>query len=393
MIEKLKTDLHAISPLPCNGKYFHVRCATHVLNLIVQEGLKVIDSSVKKVRNVVRYIDSSDPRLSSFELAIKDSDSNFRGQLMLDFRTRWNSTYSMIHRAIDGKSTISLFIIREKNSRNELKTITTEEWETVELICDFLEPFNSITNLFSGCNYPTSNLFLANIVTIEKMLTDSHIHPCLGIRTMSKPMLEKYEEYWSEHSMILSFAVILDPRFKIRFLEILYGILYCDDLFNVYSNSTPSCSSSSLIQSSTNQNSSWSSRPQRPFTLSNVFQNFNLACTSGTSELESYISLPYISHTEDIDILAYWKAQSVSFPMLSRMAKDILAIPVTSVASETSFSLGGRVLSKLRASLLPKNMEISVTTSNWMYGFEPEEKNEEYLNVLKEIAISEQINN
>jgi hAT family protein len=109
--------------------------------------------------------------------------------------------------------------------------------------------------------------------------------------------------------------------------------------------------------------------------------------------LESYISLPYISHTEDIEILAYWKAQSVSFPILSRMAKDILAIPVTSVASETSFSLGGRVLSKLRASLLPKNVEIFVTTSNWMYGFEPEEKNEEYLNVLKEIAISEQINN
>ncbi|CAO2820481.1 unnamed protein product [Amaranthus hypochondriacus] len=125
------------------------------------------------------------------------------------------------------------------------------------------------------------------------MLIDAHIHPCLGIRTMSKPMLENFEEYWSEHSMILSFAVILDPRFKIRFLEKLYGILYCDDeaprrirnihkefvdLFNVYSNATPGCSSSSsssssFVQSSTNQNSSWSSlRPQRPFTLSSVFQ-------------------------------------------------------------------------------------------------------------------------
>ena len=39
-----------------DGKYLHMRCAAHIVNLIVRDGLKDVDLSVQRVRDVVRYI-------------------------------------------------------------------------------------------------------------------------------------------------------------------------------------------------------------------------------------------------------------------------------------------------------------------------------------------------
>ena len=60
--------------------------------------------------------------------------------------------------------------------------------------------------------------------------------------------------------------------------------------------------------------------------------------------------------------------QSVS--KLSLMARDLMSIPITTVASESSFSTGKKILILYQSRLLPKNVEATLCTKSWLYGFE-----------------------
>ena len=46
------------------------------------------------------------------------------------------------------------------------------------------------------------------------------------MRRMVKQMLVKFEKYWSEFSVVLAIAVILDPHYKLRFVNFCYQKLY-----------------------------------------------------------------------------------------------------------------------------------------------------------------------
>ena len=56
----------------------------------------------------------------------------------------------------------------------------------------------------------------------------------------------------------------------------------------------------------------------------------------------------------DFDVLLWWKVNSLIFPFLSEMTRDVLVIPVSSVASMCAFSNGGIILDSFWSSLTPK---------------------------------------
>ncbi|KAL4575647.1 hypothetical protein LXL04_022498 [Taraxacum kok-saghyz] len=79
-----------------DGAYFHVRCCAHILNLIVQDGLKELDEAVKKIRECAKYCKGSQNRKNSFSRAVQHVGIESTRGLKQDVSTRWNSTFLML---------------------------------------------------------------------------------------------------------------------------------------------------------------------------------------------------------------------------------------------------------------------------------------------------------
>ena len=76
----------------------------------------------------------------------------------------------------------------------------------------------------------------------------------------------------------------------------------------------------------------------------------NESCGAGveSTELDRYLSQPPLktskANLNAFDILAWWKNQADEYPILSLLARDVLAMQVSTVASESAFSVGGCVI-------------------------------------------------
>ncbi|KAL5579757.1 hypothetical protein UlMin_012199 [Ulmus minor] len=101
-VEALGSQLQLKGLLPCNGEFFHLRCCCHILNLVVQDGLKHIDRAIEKICESVKYVKGSHSQLrkQKFLDCVKLVAVGVKKGLHRDILTRWNSTYLMLDSAL-----------------------------------------------------------------------------------------------------------------------------------------------------------------------------------------------------------------------------------------------------------------------------------------------------
>jgi len=110
----LRSQILLQNCLICGGKFFHVRCCAHILNLIVQEGLKVLGEALNQIINNIKYVRSSESRMVKFKQCLeKFSDIDASYGLCLDVPIRWNSTYLMLKSALKQRVFGSLHLVDE----------------------------------------------------------------------------------------------------------------------------------------------------------------------------------------------------------------------------------------------------------------------------------------
>ncbi|XP_021715946.1 zinc finger BED domain-containing protein RICESLEEPER 2-like [Chenopodium quinoa] len=207
--ENLKGELKLI----CGGEFFHVRCCAHILNLIVQDGLKEIDEAVYKIRESAKYCKSSQARKQRFLSCVSHVEIQSTRILQQDIPTRWNSTYMMLDCALHFKKALIHF---QKVDANYVHCPSVEEWGRVEKICKFLKVFHDVTLAFSGTKYPTSNIYFHRVLQVRLLLQNEMKSSDLFMQKMACKMYEKFGKYWSEFSTFMAVAVVLDPRYKLQ---------------------------------------------------------------------------------------------------------------------------------------------------------------------------------
>jgi len=214
----LKSHLRVHRNLLCDGEFFRVRCCAHTFNLIVQDGLKVVEKALHSIRESVKYVKSSDGRTLKFKECVSDVGINMSIGLRLDVITRWNSTYLMLESAIKYRKAFEILKVVDRNYKS---CPSSEEWDRGEKMCQFLEPFYEITNMMFGSSYPTSNLYFMQIWKIQFIIEENLLNDDVTLKQMAMNMNEKFQKYWKEYNVGLAFGAILDPRLKVDF------IMYC----------------------------------------------------------------------------------------------------------------------------------------------------------------------
>ncbi|XP_057720292.1 zinc finger BED domain-containing protein RICESLEEPER 2-like [Arachis stenosperma] len=221
-VEHLKSTLDVHGSLLCGGEFFHVRCSAHILNLIVQDGMKICGDAVYKIRESIKFMRKSESRMVKFKECFEDIEGlEYTTALCLDVPTRWNSLYAMLASAIPYKKAFEMYKVKEAGFREYCPS--SDEWRRTEKICDFLLLFYETTKLMSGTSYPTSNLYFLQVWQIQLILMNSLKNDEVLISNMGEKMMIKFKKYWKEYSVVLAFRVVLDPRFKLNTLVHCYN--------------------------------------------------------------------------------------------------------------------------------------------------------------------------
>ncbi|KAK5839805.1 hypothetical protein PVK06_008645 [Gossypium arboreum] len=140
-----------------------MRCATHIINLIVEEGVKDASISVDRVRGVVRYIRASPSRLSKFNHWPEEEMVGTKAHICLDVPTRLNSTYMMLNVVEKYECVSEAYVHDDHNFFRDLSAgygvPTCDDWENVRRVMKVLELFHKLTLKLSESFHVTSNTF------------------------------------------------------------------------------------------------------------------------------------------------------------------------------------------------------------------------------------------
>ncbi|XP_017466072.1 PREDICTED: zinc finger BED domain-containing protein 4-like isoform X1 [Rhagoletis zephyria] len=144
------------------GKNKHIPCFAHTLNLVCENSLNVpeVKELISKCRTLISWIKrhvNSNEDLGKVQSAAGVPEGNML-KLILDVRTRWNSTFYMLQRFIKLLPYVSQIVLNYPDAPD---VISSKEKDYLEEIIAILHHLEAITVQLSG----------------EKSATLSHVIP------------------------------------------------------------------------------------------------------------------------------------------------------------------------------------------------------------------------
>ncbi|KAL4342405.1 hypothetical protein GQ457_08G026020 [Hibiscus cannabinus] len=264
----------------------------------LQHGLQQVQDIIEKVHDTVDFLNASDARLKRFgELA---SQYNVQDRkLILECKTRWNSTYDMLDCAIKFRKVQRIKVLLDVKSKS-------------------LDDF---------------------------------------VKSMVANMKERFTKYWGECNLLMAIDLVRENIGKVK--DIMYQLF--EEYLRIYS-STCNVEESVECAFPINAHGGDVTSSGLSELLQDVFSG-ETSIPRVKNELDLYLDEGCIfSQDVKFDAIAWWREKSNKFRILSKMAVTILVVLITNVASEATFSAGSRVTDPYRASLAPETMQMLMCT-------------------------------
>ncbi|XP_021320426.1 zinc finger BED domain-containing protein RICESLEEPER 2 [Sorghum bicolor] len=247
---------------------------------------------------------------------------------------------------------------------SDQKLQDTEDFcKIARLIYQAIEVASSPCNATLNSNFHTIwNLKIALMRSSEKAQNDFHHN---SMRSSEKAlndfhhnsMKKKFDELWEKWYLWLSLAVVLDPRYKIRFLDRSLKEAFGSDakkymlevrgkiceLFFRYS-----------IQAD-----------QQGGGCSNA-SSTDVPVHEGLGELNHYLEGECVPENVPFDIMKWWKGNASMYPTLALLARDILRIPACVVSTESAFDETDERVSLFNRKLSPEVVEALICNQDWI---------------------------
>ncbi|XP_050875977.1 zinc finger BED domain-containing protein RICESLEEPER 2 [Lathyrus oleraceus] len=401
-----------------DGECFQMRCSAHILNLVVNEGLKDKHLSVTSVRDAVRFVKSSPHRAAKFKECIEFAGITCKKLVCLDVSTRWNATYLMLEAAEKFQLAFEKLEDEESSYREFFgkgNPPSNDDWDIARAFSVFLKLFYEATKTFSTSQNVSLHTCFHQVSAIYCELKQATLNLNDFFASVGGDMMEKYNRYWGspdKMNKMIYFGIILDPRYKLSYIEWAFKDMYgvgskfgsdlvksikenLQKLYDWYKqaydqehNSIQPLGSggNNVSNDETNAFAARSSLMARADAFEQHLEEQD--SIDQQNELEVYNSSKCVKRDPNFDILVWWKRNSIEYPILSTMAKDILATPVSTVASESVFSTRGRVIETYRSSLTAEMAEALICTQNWL---RPSFTYFKDMNLMEDFELSEDI--
>lgn len=363
----------------CLNKQNHF-CVAHTLNLAVKDCVEKEtfdlkdNATVTTNRQLRQLLAKCRTIISHFKYSTKSSYALLKMQEQLkvdslklkqDVRTRWNSTFYMLERLLEVKISLSATLpLLESPPPN----LDSNEWLLTEEVIALLRPFEKVTAILSGEQYPTLSSVIPLVFGLRKAINSKAPVTELGksLKSSLVSVIEKRLGVY-ETNRTASKATFLDPRFKKKgftleshannaeewIINEITNMSGAEDLSppNPTSSSTPITSAVNTIDSGTDE--IWGVIDKK--IMENSSESTPYTSASAALMVKQYIELPYLDRK--CDPLKFWSEKKDLFPVLFKIAHKYLCIPATSVPSERLFSKAGILCNDRRNRIASKKVD------------------------------------
>lgn len=393
-------------------EYHPMQCTIHTLQLPIGAVFKELAVQLAKARAISSLVHKS-PKFGRFlkteceQLEVEkhsESMDAYKGpvELQMDFETRWNSTLVMLKLLMRMRKPLQALgtTISHPSQLAEArawagKMLTEQDWTDVFWAIYLLDDFQEIVDFLATQRYPTlSSTFGA----FENLIEQLGMFDCtLATWKAQNAAKEEHErlcdpsgwvdqiaatiqadlavrlEYLREHDTLVELAHMVDPRFRLKGIpEVDHARLkeklarYLDVIAPSLPATTPTANGFAGLQrsSGTNQASTLPSLPKKQKVLKRTLYEQGSRDTS--YEIERWFQQEL--EAENLDPVAWFKARADLYPRIAVAARNLLAIPATSMPSERLFSITGNTITNRSCNLSSKVVQATLCMRDWGYG-------------------------